>query len=332
MNFFPGKALYMGLILLAIIDLAWVYVAGHSLDMESFTAFVKLSMLLFFAVMLVRYFVMKKVAGEFVHQGEYLNQWRERILAFLEGMLFISIGWMFLRLFNHLSMTWGFPYADAFLTSADQAMGLNWNVYFEFVAASPQLISIFDYTYTGLTALSMVAFIGLIVSDRLENARFFVTTFVTTAVICTTIGMFFPAKAAVHELLINRELMNNFPFPPGIYSVDIIANLRSGTPQIFDFGYMPGLTTFPSFHTAAGVVLAYSYRGTRLFWVVLLYTIIMIASTPVYGGHYFIDVVAGIIVALVICVLFERRNQFRGMPATRGDLAPSAPQNLQAGE
>lgn len=59
-----------------------------------------------------------------------------------------------------------------------------------------------------------------------------------------------------------------------------------------------GLVTFPSFHTALAVIFAYSMRGIRYIAlpVYALNAMLILATLP-QGGHYLVDVVAGLAVA-----------------------------------
>ncbi len=144
-------------------------------------------------------------------------------------------------------MTIPIPYADPFLADLDGYLPIDWNTYFEFVATTPWLVSLFDKAYTGLTFLTIFAFISIVLVGELKKARYFAITFTITAFISTTVGTFFPALGTVEHTLINKDLIANFPYPPGSYFIDILERLRSGGPQEFAFNRLPRLTTFPSF-------------------------------------------------------------------------------------
>ncbi len=50
-----------------------------------------------------------------------------------------------------------------------------------------------------------------------------------------------------------------------------------------------------------------------LFLPVLAYCGMMIASTPVFGGHYFVDLIAGTALALVVLLVVARLPGYRGL-------------------
>lgn len=321
---FPHRYCYIGLLVLALLEAVWVLAEGHGVAISSLWGPLKAAGAAFVGVIICRIGFSRSPGGKTLVSDPVLLRLQPRIEAFFQGMFFIVAGWCLLRLFNHLTMTVPVPYADTLLVWFDGFLPVDWNGYFRFVAETPLLVWLFDYAYTGLSLLSIVAFLGLILMNRVEQARFFAVVFTVAAIGFTTVGMFFPAKAAVHVLLDAPELLSRFPYDPGTYSVEILRNLRSGEPILFDLYNLPGLTTFPSFHTASGIILAYAYRRTLWFWPVSGYAVVMIASTPVYGGHYFIDIIVGAIAAFVLCVIFERTAMFRGVFAARKEQSTTA--------
>ena len=61
---------------------------------------------------------------------------------------------------------------------------------------------------------------------------------------------------------------------------------------------MKGLVGFPSFHTAQAIVVAwYARKLGVLFYPFLVFNILVIASTPIQGGHHIVDVIGGLAVA-----------------------------------
>jgi membrane-associated phospholipid phosphatase len=64
-----------------------------------------------------------------------------------------------------------------------------------------------------------------------------------------------------------------------------------------------GIITFPSLHAALAVILVVAlWPVAVLRWGVLALNTLMLAATPIDGSHYFIDVLAGVAVAMVALV------------------------------
>jgi len=73
-----------------------------------------------------------------------------------------------------------------------------------------------------------------------------------------------------------------------------------------------GIISFPSFHAALGIVFIVALWSVPVLrWIATATNVLMILATPVDGGHYFIDVFAGIGIA-VLC-LYAARAIVTGM-------------------
>jgi membrane-associated phospholipid phosphatase len=82
--------------------------------------------------------------------------------------------------------------------------------------------------------------------------------------------------------------------------------LRAGTRTGLDLAETEGLITFPSFHTIwAMLLVAACPRPLKAASAVL--NALVIASTLTTGGHYLIDVLAGILVYYLVCRLVPGR-------------------------
>lgn len=100
--------------------------------------------------------------------------------------------------------------------------------------------------------------------------------------------------------------------------------LRDGTLTILDWSHIDGLVTFPSFHTTAAILLAWSMRNVPIArWVFLVLNILMIVATPTHGGHYLIDVLAGAVLAVasIAYVNWQQRPVFRQTALSRATRA-----------
>jgi membrane-associated phospholipid phosphatase len=75
--------------------------------------------------------------------------------------------------------------------------------------------------------------------------------------------------------------------------------------QVIPVDDSTGLVTFPSFHTMLGLVLIWAVRKTVLFWPSLFLNGAMVVSTVAIGGHYLIDVVAGIVLTAMLCAGYK---------------------------
>jgi membrane-associated phospholipid phosphatase len=64
-------------------------------------------------------------------------------------------------------------------------------------------------------------------------------------------------------------------------------------------GKQPPLTTFPSFHTTVGVLATIACLRIPRFGIAFaLFNLCWALAIPVWGSHYFIDMIAGALIGL----------------------------------
>ncbi|TYC53606.1 hypothetical protein FMN50_14225 [Rhodobacterales bacterium] len=237
----------------------------------------------------------------------------ERMQLILKGVVFIFVALATLRIFNHLTMNLSFPLADPLLNSWDKALGLNWMAYFRFVQNNPPLATLLDVAYIGFDGASLLGFLALVVMGYFRRARYFCEIFLVTAAVATVIAMFFPAVAAVVFNFGNVSHLQGFSSAPGIYHIEQLTALRVAETPSINLLTAQGLATFPSFHAAGGILLIAGFLRTRLFFPVAAFSLTMLASVPVFGGHYFVDVLAGTALALTVSFLNACRPCYHGL-------------------
>ena len=309
---FPGIALYIVIAAVVVVDSLWVAFSDIAIDAASLVSAIPALVLTALLALAVR-----RVSSHFSpllpeESRDIGIRCFICISVLLEGMLFMRIAGLSLPLFNHLTMSIPFPYADEWLVNADQSMNLDWAAYFNFIVARPRLATLYEAYYNFLGFALIATFLGLLFYNRLVALEFFLANFVLIAIVCLVMGMLFPAEGAMAHIIGNKQALEVFDTLPGVYHIPHLQTLRSEAPVLLSLGSLPGLVTFPSFHTAAGIIIAWSCKKTPLFLPALIYAILMIASTPVIGGHYFIDLIAGLAIAVAMLSLSERLPRYRG--------------------
>jgi hypothetical protein len=87
----------------------------------------------------------------------------------------------------------------------------------------------------------------------------------------------------------------------------IFHGLRDGTFRSLLGEGAEGIITFPSLHAAAGLLFIFALWPVRyLSWIIAALNTVMIASTPIDGGHYFSDAIAGMMIAILCWVAVSR--------------------------
>lgn len=244
--------------------------------------------------------------------------------TFSEIMCFLMIFSVVVPVFNHLTMSLPFPYADDMLARWDALLGLNWIAYFEWVHARPLLIVVYDVAYAKLGLVTLGALFLLSLRNEPGRTRYFLEIFFITAMISIVAGAAFPALAAVDRYIPDLAAYPNFADAPGIYHLEHFARLRGEGEIVINAVGLPGLVTFPSFHTASGILLCIGMWRTWAFWPFVVYSAVMIAASPIFGAHYFIDQIVGAALAVLVAAMVLRQPRHAGLFARPGRTDPRA--------
>jgi membrane-associated phospholipid phosphatase len=65
--------------------------------------------------------------------------------------------------------------------------------------------------------------------------------------------------------------------------------------------------SFPSFHAAAAILFLWAFWPVRWIWpIAMVANCAMLLATPIGGGHYFVDIFAGIAIAAISIMTVTR--------------------------
>ena len=221
---------------------------------------------------------------------------------------------------TYMAASLNYPLQDRNLFAIDQFMGLDWRSYLNTVDQYG-LGSICNFGYRAFSWQPLLVPIFLCLSGKAARAYQFSLAFVLTVVATVVISAFLPATGAYTFLGLSPA---DYPHLHPIADFDHMRHLpllREGKMRVLEIGQLTGIVTFPSFH-AAGAIL-YLWAWWAIPWmraIVLVCNALLLLSTPIDGGHYFIDVIAGAALA-VLFILAVRRLSRPIRPGTR----PAAP-------
>ncbi len=202
-----------------------------------------------------------------------------------------------LQVLNHLTMSTNMPMADDRLMAWDVALGFDWLAYSKWLTASPLVTEILFFAYNQITfsGLAALAVTLIILNDR-RRALEIIYLVVVTAIVCIVMATAFPAKATM-ALLGDQELLTRLQIGTGVLHVDQLLALRGNGPVLLRPDDMQGLVSFPSFHTCMALIIAWCSRGWWYSTVIgIAIGAAIIAGTPIFGGHYLVDVLGGMAV------------------------------------
>jgi len=181
------------------------------------------------------------------------------------------------------------PLVDGALARFDAAIGLEWSTQYHWAVAHPAIYGAMDFVYKLLLPqIPIVCFIvGYADPDRLR-----VFTLANAIGLTATLALFalFPAASTFTRAGVT-EIAD--------FAVQFDAVREHGL-RVLDPMRLTGLISFPSYHALLAVLVACAFwRLPKLFPFALALEVAIIAFSPLIGGHYFADILAGVAMGLV---------------------------------
>ncbi len=207
---------------------------------------------------------------------------------------------------TYIAASLNYPLQDKNLFAIDQFMGLDWRSYLDKVDQY-RLGNICNFGYRTFSWQPLLIPIFLCLSGKVARAYQFSLAFVLTVTVTVVISMFLPAAGAYTFLGLSPA---DYPHLHPVDDFDHMRHLpllREGKMRVLEIGQLTGIVTFPSFHAAGAILYLWALWAIR--WmraIALVCNVLLLLSTPIDGGHYFIDVVAGVSLA-ILSILAVRR-------------------------
>ena len=216
----------------------------------------------------------------------------------------------------------GVPFWDGSLLAADRALDLDWRAYLAWLDGHAGLGAVLDACYR--TALDQVGAVIVVlgVLGRVRRLQTFVLALQVSLIGCVLAPAFAPALGAYHQLGIDPAIDHpHIPLTLMNGAVPQILQLRGPAPHV-RLDDIEGIVVFPSFHTVLALLFAWAFWPVRaLRWGALVLEAGMLAATPLSGGHYFVDLVAG--AALAVASLWVATHAVERCHRARGDAGPA---------
>jgi hypothetical protein len=241
------------------------------------------------------------IVGAYLAYTYYVCRWQKKPdlrVAFILGatgqVLLIPV---LMTPLTYVAASANLPMQDVALNALDRALGLDWVAYFNFIYGHYALL------YAAAIAYGMIGWpvfgvpIALGWTRRYRRLQEFTLAFGIALAITTVISALLPAMGTYHLFGVRTDPQI---FTPGAYVefLEIFPRVRNGSLRALEFSQLAGIVTFPSFHAAAAALYLWALWPVR--WIgpiAAAINVAMILATPIGGGHYFIDIFAGIAIA-----------------------------------
>jgi membrane-associated phospholipid phosphatase len=183
------------------------------------------------------------------------------------------------------------PLQDTLLGNIDQALGVSVPAIMAW-ADHHWLGTVINATYPTLLPLLAVACLAPQLTGRVKEARIFLLANLIAYAIGLPLFAMLPAIGP-------WSFYHLVPPPNQAITADLLLELRLPGPY-YSHGQGAGLVCFPSFHVVWAILCAAALWGFRPLRIpVAVLTVLIILSTMTTGWHYFCDVLAGLVIAVI---------------------------------
>jgi hypothetical protein len=225
-----------------------------------------------------------------------LRAWGARPGFILVSVAQIMVLILFGVLLPYIAASANLPLQDAMLDHWDRLLGLNWIGYYQFMTAHPALLpyALLFYAAIALPQLGVPILLGL-TKNYVRQQQFTMATILTLCIVAF-ISAFIPAIGTFQQYGVPAEF-SGFRATGYLVQLEHLPLARSGAMRVLNIWRIGGIVTFPSFHAAAAVLGLWGWWG--VWWMrpfALTMCAGMLAATPLMGGHYFVDIFAGVAV------------------------------------
>lgn len=189
--------------------------------------------------------------------------------------------------------SFAFPLADATLAGIDRQLlfGLEREKIILAFTRYPQVYYGIQLIYGSILVQPWLLIVLLWVTRREKRGWRFVTAWAIALTVTMIVFTFLPAMGA----------------PPYYLNyMDTLRHARDGSLRVLGANVLAGIITFPSFHAAASVMLAWGFAPiSRVGWLFVALNALMLASAFV-ASHYLVDLIAGGLVGAASILVAHR--------------------------
>ena len=197
---------------------------------------------------------------------------------------------------------------DQRLAAADRAIGFNWPVVLRLLDMAPAAIWVLGLAYHSLTVQMIVVIVALSGMGKFDTLRTMVCAAILSGFVTILISGLTPAMGNLFDPARYVHLWPSIAW----LEQGLISGLRDGSLRVLDLTMLMGIVSFPSFHATLAAIFIWAFGAMpRLAGPGRAWAILTIVATPVFGGHYGVDVLMGLLLAPPAIVAAQRLTQRR---------------------
>lgn len=275
------------------------------------------------------YVVMLGIAalyGIIAHRNEKSKSRDPRIYATLLMLAQFILMTVLITSVGYIAAAANLRMQEANLLALDRSLGLDFRAYLDFVNDRQILASVLTHTYYSIHQQLFVLILVLPLFGHHRRAAEFALAFAITLIVTTIISTLVPATGVYHALgLVPADHPN---IEPVVYyrTLKELPLVRDGTTRLLNAYFLGPVLTFPSFHTISAALYVWAFWPFRWLRAIgLLWNAVMVAATPIWGGHFFADVAAGLVVAVAAIYAVHRFGKQFTSDRQQKQEAPTSP-------
>ncbi|RUX03957.1 phosphatase PAP2 family protein [Mesorhizobium sp. M8A.F.Ca.ET.059.01.1.1] len=263
---------------------------------------------------------------------DIVNEFAGRIQALAMTVTFITLFSLVLLLVSYLAAATSRPLLDNYLAAGDASLGFDWVAYVRLLNEYPSIDHVLSIAYNSLSVQLLLLPAILALTARRDRLEEFVAHYGVAGCLTCLVMTAVPAAGTFDFYRPSADILSSFSPGASTRHLEQLHALRTLKPFLLE--RPEGLVTFPSFHATLAAIFAYSMRGIRYISLpVYALNVMLILATFPEGGHYLVDVLAGLAVAAVAIQFVRWIAQVRpplqsgtevARPLSRGQQVPSS--------
>jgi hypothetical protein len=200
---------------------------------------------------------------------------------------------------TYAGMRLGLPIADDWLSLMDHAMGFDWRDFVRWIDERPVLALLLFVAYSSFVVQLLIVPAYFALTGSVCRANAMVAAYAMIVIVSTAIGLWFPSEGTFHFYGIDQSQLKNIDIHFAIAYLSEFDAVRSQPTFEIRFDHAQGLLTFPSVHVACAALCTWAAWGSRYLWMpVTALNALMAVSAISHGGHFAVDAVGGLFVAM----------------------------------
>jgi membrane-associated phospholipid phosphatase len=248
--------------------------------------------------------------------GILFYRWRrERRIVGLLTIVFwsLTLGVLYLPPM-YLAARCPVPFQDDALASMDRALGVEVTDILRLTEAFPGITWFLGCCYDSLLFLLIVAIILPPLCGKMRRAKEYLIAGVVSAALSIPIFAVLPARGP--------WCYYGYEATPDQAKVtEVLTALKSEDTFVLNLCATEGIISFPSFHTVLALLAAFAlWSVPYVRWPAAILAGLIVVSTVTTGWHYPCDILSGVVIAAVACLVargyswLEARNARPGCP------------------